>query len=551
MNMPNSSPKLSPSVHSSMLWAASADAMGWITELVDSQALVKRRAGRTVVVEPTAWRRRIGGIAGVNVHLPSGTYSDDTQLRLSVCRAISTGGAFDVEAFAKIELPVWLNYALGAGLGSKAAAQNLAKKGVGWFSNFFESKGSIYVKGGGNGAAMRIQPHVLAAPPGSFDLMISSVLRNSIVTHGHIHGFGGAHFHALCLHHVFRVGQIPGPEFWLKFADSLIDIPSIASADPQLSAFWIKSWEMKSGLSLRKASVEARDDLRRDIERVAAIVDGPDANYSAILNCLSLRDRATRGSGILTALASVALAWMYRYTGVRPAIETAVNELGTDTDTIATMTAAMLGAISPRPSWAIQDEDYISMEADRLSEIRTGARVRAFGYPDLSQWRPPMTQSAAIASDSRGFALKGIGKLTPIGQEYFGNDEIWQWMRLDFGQTVLTKRKSSGVAKVSTAQMPASSSNDLTTAPSRGEPAKRSSLVAEGGGEVNAQSSLFADAGDEVDLDASARRIAESNFNAEVIGREVLKLIDRPKGLELSVALTSLIYTLRVSRKDL
>jgi len=537
---------ISPSVQSSMLWAAAADAMGWITELADSPALIKRRAGRSTVSEPIAWRRRIGGIAGVNMPLAAGTYSDDTQLRLSVCRGLSTGGAFDVEAFAKIELPVWLNYALGAGTGSKAAAQNLSKKGVGWFSNFFESKSASYVRGGGNGAAMRIQPHVLAAPPGSFDLMMSSVFRNSIVTHGHVHGFAGAHFHALCLHHVFRVGKMPGPDFWMKFADSFIDIPAIASADPQLSAFWIKSWEIKSGLSLRKASVEARDNLRRDIDIVSEIMDGATSSYSSILNALSLKDREKRGSGILTALAAAASAWMHRDVGVEAAIRAAVNEIGSDTDTIATMAGSMLGALSPRPRWRIQDEDYISMEAERLHRIRSGERIRAFNYPDLSQWRPPVTQASAIGVDAEGFALQGLGRLAPIGEEHSGSEDVWQWMRLDFGQTILTKRKSSLVAQVPRSQMPSPATEPVRVT----ELAKSIPPVVHSLEDARvSQSSLFDDGRLGEDVAKIAQELAGKRFNPEAFGRELLSLMDRSGGVELPVALTALVYSLRTSWK--
>src|SRR5205085_11023144 len=98
----------------SALWAAAGDAIGWITELSRGEAGVERRSGVSFVSEPVAWQRRIGGRNGVVVPLPAGIYSDDSQLRLSVCRATRGDGVFDVEPFAKIELPVWTSYALGA-----------------------------------------------------------------------------------------------------------------------------------------------------------------------------------------------------------------------------------------------------------------------------------------------------------------------------------------------------------------------------------------------------------------------------------------------------
>src|SRR5262249_4453738 len=122
-------------VVSSMLWAAWADAAGFISELTDESGLNRRLKGRPLV-EPVEWVRRVGGKFGVEVTLPAGCYSDDTQLRLATARAIS-GHGFDVEAFARVELPVWPAYALGGGRASRAAAANLAKPSTPWFGNFF------------------------------------------------------------------------------------------------------------------------------------------------------------------------------------------------------------------------------------------------------------------------------------------------------------------------------------------------------------------------------------------------------------------------------
>ena len=74
-------------VVSSALWAAAGDALGWMTELAD-QKTVSYRTGTEQVRTTVDWRRRIGGRFGPTVNLPAGTYSDDTQLRLAVSRAI-------------------------------------------------------------------------------------------------------------------------------------------------------------------------------------------------------------------------------------------------------------------------------------------------------------------------------------------------------------------------------------------------------------------------------------------------------------------------------
>src|SRR4051812_611552 len=106
----------------SVLWAAWADALGFMTELADGST-VTWRSGSATVSQTTPWRRRVGGEFGAIVDMPAGTYSDDTQLRLATSRAIRADGTFDVDAFAKIELPVFLNYSLGAGRGTRTAAE--------------------------------------------------------------------------------------------------------------------------------------------------------------------------------------------------------------------------------------------------------------------------------------------------------------------------------------------------------------------------------------------------------------------------------------------
>ncbi len=148
-------------VKRSAVWAAYGDTLGYIAELTDEKGL-KWRAGTTRITTTISWKWRIGGKCGVVVELPAGCHSDDTQLRLATCRAIRGDGKFDVEAFAKVEVSVCVS-ALGADRGSKAAAVSLTRRDTAWTNNFFDNKTVRYINCGGNGAAMRIQPHVWAA----------------------------------------------------------------------------------------------------------------------------------------------------------------------------------------------------------------------------------------------------------------------------------------------------------------------------------------------------------------------------------------------------
>ena len=229
-------------VRRSALWSAYGDALGWISELTDETGL-RRRTGNAPLDRPIEWKRRIGGHAGVTVTLPKGCYSDDSQLRLATGRAIGPNG-FDVESFAKVELPVWLSYALGAGRATSAAATNLSRPRVQWFTNRFKS----WTESGGNGAAMRIQPHVWAArDPADPMTFLPDVFRNSICTHSHPRGLLGASIHALALAHTMVTGHYPSPDEMLSATDVASGLPELIRADIEVWNYWRSAFERESG----------------------------------------------------------------------------------------------------------------------------------------------------------------------------------------------------------------------------------------------------------------------------------------------------------------
>ncbi|MEO9602013.1 MAG: ADP-ribosylglycohydrolase family protein, partial [Lentilitoribacter sp.] len=344
------------SIVNSSLWAAAGDAIGWMTELSGGVNGVMHRTGHKLVTEPVDWQRRIGGRTGVKVDLPAGTYSDDTQLRLCVSRAIRGNGSFDVEAFAKIEVTTWQGYCLGAGIGSKAAATNLTKRGVNWFSNFFDTDHQRYITAGGNGAAMRIQPHVWAAN-GTLDEMILRVMRDAIVTHGHPHGFCGAVFHALCLWITLSSRNIPSLDIAKQFISYMDKLPRILEKDNELHAFWKPAWERESGGSLVDAIHIFQKEALHDFSLVEdAFNTSPSPDYHDILNRLGCLTDKYRGSGFKTAFAALVLSILYSSERIEDALTRSANELESDTDTIATMAGAILGSLVEfEPNWQIQD----------------------------------------------------------------------------------------------------------------------------------------------------------------------------------------------------
>ncbi|MER9605569.1 ADP-ribosylglycohydrolase family protein [Mesorhizobium sp. M0243] len=535
------------SIVRSALWAAGGDALGWITELA-RDGTVEARSGVDYVTEPIDWRRYIGGRSGVRVFLPAGTYSDDTQLRLAVCRAIRGNGVFDAEAFARVELTVWPSYALGAGRGTKAAAQNLSKRGVNWFSNFFE-KGSEYVTAGGNGAAMRVQPHVWVASAERQIEMHTAVLSDALITHGHPHGFAGAYLHALFLADAIN-GNLSAPTKFYDFVDAFADIPDRIEANRELAAFWRPAWEQATGISLTKALSSVAAEISKDLDSIMPLLESGDPlQYVEILERLGCLSDRYRGSGLKTAVAASALAHLYQ-DDVEGALVAAANVTASDTDTIATMAGAIMGACTRAEfRWAVQDREYIVSEASRLAKISAGSQQDSFAYPDLARWQPPQNQSDAIGIFNDRLALVGLGEVGPVGEEYVTDDSVWQWMRLNFGQTILVKRRTKIRTLVEASSMPAGrqAARVAKIAPNDGLTSRRNQLsiekrksadISPKEGQSSHEMSLFKNGSF---IDKITEEVIGSNFDDNVTGKMFNACIDHFKSIEAATSFAAII----------
>ena len=424
----------------SALWAAYGDALGFISELTSEKGL-RARTGGEALDRLMPWRRRVGGRGGVSVQLPAGCWSDDTQLRMAVSRAISDRG-FDVESFARVELPVWPSYALGGGRASKAAAKSLGKPTALWHANTFPG----WFEAGGNGAAMRIQPHVWSSSDLDGDFL-TDVIENSVCTHGHLRAIVGACFHAKTLAHCLRTGSVPEPQQCQDIADELEGAILLIESHPSIGSTWIGLWERETGKQLRDEWRATVSELRVAIEQAAVEPDESReaaGEYQAMCDRLGLEASHQRGSGILTSAAAVALAW----TAPSPheGLVVAVNALGTDTDTIATMAGALFGACDgvDQPPEEVLDRAYLLDDADRLVAVARGNPVPGHSYPDLLSWAAPRTQADALVRDNSRLMVEGLGVVAETDQatswtprKNFG----WQWVRTDFGQTLLIKRR--------------------------------------------------------------------------------------------------------------
>ena len=525
-------------IRGSMLWAAYGDALGFITELCDRSTLSHRTRGTTRITELISWRRKIGGMNGVSWQFEAGTYSDDTQLRLAVCRTIRGDGDFDVEPFAKVEIPIFLSYALGAGIGTKAAADSLKKASVSWNTNFFETKRSRYVDGGGNGAAMRIQPHVWSAlPDTSEEELVGRVLRDSVVTHGHPVGLLGAVFHALHLHRKLK-GESIEPADWGEIVDRLEIVPEIASKDDDLALLWIPEWERRSGRAFRDAIVEVISELRLDLEQVLRVLssapasEDPEQVYARVATEIGAFDRRCRGSGTKTALLAATVSHLFA-DNCHGGMVTCANLLGTDTDTIATMAGAVLGlSATAEPPQDVADKAYLIYQADRMSGIRAGGTVDTHHYPNLLNWSPPKNNLDSIASSDHKTYLKGYGEISSTGQRHEQGGRypaVWESFKTPEGQSLVVKRRK---------KMPEITESDL---PSRSNVAEARSSPTQP--ELNLDSML-----DELTVDHASDLVIKSGFDPAITGRALVALAEQDNGIEKAIGFAAIVAKARQVR---
>lgn len=562
---------------SSALWAAYGDALGFISELTDSSGLQKR-IGQSSVSSPVEWRRRIGGKYGPDAAILSGCYSDDTQLRLATGRAIRSDGTFDVEVFAKIELTVWPCYALGGGRGTKAASINLQRQDINWFSNFFSSKQSEFTWCGGNGAAMRIQPHVWASTnrkqPKSY---IADVIKNTICTHGHFRGILGSVFHSLCLAVALDRGREPGPSVWKEAIGFFQNISSMMRDDIFIGKFWVPTWENRCEKTIESAIEEVSKECLADIEAICQ-ESCPELHicYANAVANIGGNKKESAGSGTKTAILASYLAWLYRNESPVDALQTAANTFGSDTDTIATMAGAILGACrGTTPKEAILDAAYIVSEAERFSRISDSSTTSEFVYPDILNWTPPKSQLDAVGRFENDTAIAGLGKVKPVAEipPFSSTDALWQWYTLPFGQTILAKRRHE-LRSLPAGNLPTQGyrpgqgnhSSGVSSATLNSEESKEKYLGLPGvkvqrqemgkhdilkasrdqGAlplpEVNAQNN-------ELDIDTMTQRAIASQFDPRVIGNDIVRLSKITGGVEKAIGYAAIIAKAVASRQ--
>ena len=383
------------------LASAIGDALGWQFELNSGNTLFNRAKNEDHF---NTWTRRAGGrYWSHNETIYAGEYSDDTQLILAVSRSLISGDW--IKFLEEKELPFWLSYERGGGRALKAAAQTYRRGEKPWLS----AQGRLYFSAGGNGAAMRILPHVVNfSPPKTAEELIREVCRDCIITHGHPRAIIGAACYAYALLIVMErtstleFGEMvslvaAGANVWGTFYPDALPDDWLPALQHSTEYSFDEVWDTTVKHTLEQLTFIAN-----------ALKQGILVNDQTVLTELGCLDRE-RGAGDNTVLAAIYLASKYANNPIL-GIKTAAYSIGIDTDTVASITGGLLGMLCgtawiPTEWRLVQDYHCICNVSEILCSSNPKEATRQL--------------SATIANKSTEFINSPIGKLKTIAVNEF------------------------------------------------------------------------------------------------------------------------------------
>lgn len=346
--------------------AAVGDALGWPFEGRASDKLDAQKWDGQFV----DWKKRSGSRFSPRwEQIDAGAYSDDTQLILAISRSRAIESHW-WEYFARVELPFWSCYERGGGGATKRAAASWLAGTAPW-----ESKGKDvaerYFEAGGNGAAMRVLPHcVFHARDDDFSTLAANIFADGVITHGHPRALVGALAFGYILWRAFkRVDTLD----YGALLRRCVEEATVWGELPDISHHW-PSWlpatqkyvqDFKGHWSLAVGEV-----LNLCRHAMAGLDGGVLSDDMVIMKALGGLNPKTNGAGTTTAVAALYFASRYAASPLEGMRCAAASE-GADTDTLASMTASLLGVINGM-SWlrdyegVLQDAKYIKKTVEHL-----------------------------------------------------------------------------------------------------------------------------------------------------------------------------------------
>src|ERR1700693_3572470 len=364
-------PSIKEKITGSFIGAAVGDALGWPCEdrsgRVDRESHVSSNGFGNEFV---SWTRRCGSrFQSFEEPIDAGNYSDDTQLILSTTRSLRCGEDW-WDCFTQVELPLWLTYQRGGGGATKRAAQLWLISTAPWTST---KESMRYFEAGGNGVCMRLLPHVIRNLwRNEFAPIASEIILNGICTHGHPRALVGGLAHGYALWLAFRQHDV------LNYGELIREVIEQASVwselreDASEQTGWRQSFSNEELDAYRASWARSVKEMIELLTIANAAMElGALSTGHETLEKMGAFDRRVNGSGTITAAASIFLASRYAVSPLQ-GVRVAATAHGADTDTLASMTASLLGALGGE-EWLstlreqVQDSKYLRKLASSLT----------------------------------------------------------------------------------------------------------------------------------------------------------------------------------------
>lgn len=408
-----------------MLGAAYGDALGWPNERSRNKAKAPE-AGSFHKLR--AWQRdQSTRFAILRYDIEKGSYSDDTQMILCLSRALLKSDQW-YKHYTTKELPFWQVYQRGGGGATKSAVKSWASGIAPWLSDEKER----FFNAGGNGVAMRVLPHAIMGYKLDFGHTAHNILLDGIATHGHPQALVGALAYGYALWYALRQGSVAnhslhsapsgneathgindgvaidgngvGPYAsaelfyeanFAKVVLEAIDEWSACALDYDLPESFIELAQDSSSTganysyratwdgavaTMQKYLVTAASSCEHITAALAKVKSATGANVASpacyeqveklndnCLKALNSFDKNVSGAGTVAAAVAIYQASAYLHDPVRGIVRLAFAK-GSDTDTNASMAAALLGSV--------YGEGFI--DGETLSEVQDKDCIREY-----------------------------------------------------------------------------------------------------------------------------------------------------------------------------
>ncbi len=432
-----------------MLGAACGDALGWPNERLGRSKVTKQAQGR--LHDFKRWTRRSGGRFFPHEEtIEAGEYSDDTQLILCLCRSLLKGETW-WEYYTQVELPFWSIYERGGGGATKRAVESWLDNAAPWSPHRKPQDVKQYFEAGGNGVAMRALPHVLRLGELEFSEIASNIFFDGITTHGHPRALLGALAYGFALWVAFRkdtklaYGElveelVKNAEVWSALPAPPIIHPEWESQAEKNLEGYAKLWE-----SAKAEVLDYLEVCRAELAKGALSFDDD------VLKKLQCFNSKISGAGTVAAIAAVYIASRHAADPINGVVKAAFA-IGSDTDTIASMTGGLLGCINGS-DWlspvrqGIQDASYIEKCALHLAagQVDNKASIEPVKRISLKNW----VEDVAVTSDARETRLPDRRKATVSrGSDQVGRSGKYkvEFLKLisEDGQTIYINKITKG-----------------------------------------------------------------------------------------------------------